>query len=212
MSRKPEADAAFSRALDGRLRAHYRNETLSVAARERILANTPEKSRGLIRRPLFAGALGFLLCALLVLGGVGLREYQTDQLYARLADEIAYNHRKAMPVEFASGDLRAIAVYLDRLDFALSGAQSQLPVDARLLGARYCKVDGQLAAQLQLERANGRLQTLYVAPARAGLAGIAAERRIERSESGPAASTAPVRVVIWQSAGLFFGLAEDARR
>lgn len=85
-------------------------------------------------------------------------------LSQRIADEVTASHLKRKPMEVRSDSIAGVRVYLSELDF--------LPIDSRLAqisaldmeGARYCSVQGAIAAQLRYDAGNGAAtQTLFQA-------------------------------------------------
>ena len=81
-----------------------------------------------------------------------------------IAEEVAYNHLKMMPLEVSSDSLQDLRPYFSKLDFALVNSEFTSS-DLELLGGRYCSIQGVTAAQLRLQdQKTGQLETLYQAP------------------------------------------------
>lgn len=76
----------------------------------------------------------------------------------KILKEVAYNHSKQMPPEVLSEDYTTINEALDRLDFKVVESP-KLAANFQLVGARYCSVQGKIAAQLKLF--NKQDQTYY---------------------------------------------------
>ncbi|MCR9143748.1 MAG: hypothetical protein NXI24_15985 [bacterium] len=201
-----------------RVRNYYQDQALPTARVRAMLADAPARglNAGGVWRTLATAAAGLVL-GLGIVFGYG--EFQQHRLHARIAQEIAGNHVKRMPAEFDSDDWQELAARLERLEFNLVDARDQLPANFALLGARYCTLQGRLAAQLQLRHASRGDQTLYVAPAGEELLKIPADA-IVRSVSLPVKASGEfgaagasganlVRVRIWRAGGLVFGLAAD---
>lgn len=119
--------------------------------------------------------------------------------YFDISAEIAYNHNSQMQMEVASHSLEDIAQYLNRLDFSLIASQ-QLPAkDWQLLGARYCSIEGKIAAQISVKnRETNQVYTLYQAQKPDGIT-----ENIEQYQ----ANIDGVSVTLWEENGLLIGLA-----
>lgn len=86
--------------------------------------------------------------------------YQGD-VETRITKEVQYNHAKKMPSEVLTDDYLVINEALDRLNFEVKQS-TILPGTIQLVGARYCSIQGKIAAQIQLENSiNGKRYTLY---------------------------------------------------
>jgi len=114
-----------------------------------------------------------------------------------VAQEIAIHHVKDEPVEFAAQDFAAVARQMTVLPFELR-APRRLEPECRPIGARYCSVLGQTAAQVRLRDPSGHLLTLYE---------TAAGERLRTLPEGDV-NVAGVRVRVWQEDGILFCLAE----
>ena len=119
-----------------------------------------------------------------------------------VAREIAMNHGKAFPPEFESESYEALRGRMEKLDFELSRPGGVVGADMTLIGARYCSLQGSVAAQLRLRDASGRVCTLYLvrgdAPA-----------FVHVGEETHALSGLNIR--LWRDNGLLYGLATPAR-
>lgn len=199
---------------DLRLRGYYQDSVLSDGVVQKIITDVPRRSLQFsgrnVWRVTLAASAGIVVCLAATFGYFAL---DRERLYENVATEIAWNHSKQMPAEFVGNDLTEIAGSFDRLEFPLHQAANELPAHSQLLGARYCTVQGQLAAQLQLLDAAGIVQTLYVAPAHSELAkitGSRASRFVELPAINPSGqkSASTVQVRIWRSGDLIYGLAQ----
>ena len=80
----------------------------------------------------------------------------------RIGSEVAKNHIKLKPLEIQTSSIQVIRNYFTELDFspvesALLGASTK-----RLIGGRYCSIQGITAAQLRLkDDKTGQVQSLY---------------------------------------------------
>jgi hypothetical protein len=80
-------------------------------------------------------------------------DYDVD-IREQVAEEIAYNHSKQMALEIISNDLKTVGAYLSELDFTLIDSTRVGQTAQRLLGGRYCAIQGKLAAQLRIKDAS----------------------------------------------------------
>ena len=139
-------------------------------------------------------AAALLLCTSLIIFTGWSQDYQ------RIAAEIAYNHNSQMQMEVKSDVFDDIQHYLNRLDFSLI-ASEQLPANIwRIIGGRYCSIDGKIAAQLKVEnRENGEVYTLYQAKLPEMLA---SDKELD------SIVVDGVEVKLWKENGLLLGLAK----
>jgi anti-sigma factor RsiW len=80
----------------------------------------------------------------------------------QIAAEVARNHLNLKPLEVRTSDMDEIRRYFDRLAF--KPVNSRLVADAglRMIGGRYCSIQGIDAAQLRMLPAEGdEIQTVY---------------------------------------------------
>ncbi|MDZ7753892.1 MAG: hypothetical protein U5S82_20160 [Gammaproteobacteria bacterium] len=80
-----------------------------------------------------------------------------------IADEVARNHLKLKPMEVRDDELPVLREYFDQLDFRPVDSPLLAANDIRLLGGRYCSLQGHIAAQLRFRTADGDRGTLYQA-------------------------------------------------
>ena len=117
----------------------------------------------------------------------------------RAAREIALNHNKQLSAEFLAQDYAALRARMSKLDFVLTAPEHMPGAQLRVVGARYCSIQGHLAAQIKLENPQGKHYTLY-------------ERSLTDTPTLPSQSeymVDGVRIQVWREAGLFFGLASS---
>ena len=108
-----------------------------------------------------------------------------------VAREIALNHAKAYPPDFVSGSYDELAGRMAKLDFRLSRPDRDV---GTLLGARYCSLQGRVAAQLRLRDDDGRPCTLYEV------------RALDGVEPGEY-SVSGLSIRLWREGDLLYGLA-----
>ena len=82
-----------------------------------------------------------------------------------IAEEVVHNHLKMKPLEVNSQSLHDLRGYFSQLDFPLRDSKIITSTKLKLLGGRYCSIQGITAAQLRLQdEQTGDLETLYQAP------------------------------------------------
>ena len=96
--------------------------------------------------------------------GSGHRSVATARLARAVAEEIALDHTEEPGIEFAGSDYESLRGSMDQLDFPLVNPRRLEGRGLRLVGARYCSIHGNPAAQLWLETASGESVTLYQTP------------------------------------------------
>ena len=113
-----------------------------------------------------------------------------------IAREIAMNHRKLLDVEFISETIPDLSQQMGKLDFSLI-RPGRLSEALTIVGARYCSIQGAIAAQIQLTDAAGHPYTLYQTRIRAPLTSIQ-EETFEFEG---------LQLKLWHENGIFLGLA-----
>ena len=113
-----------------------------------------------------------------------------------IAREIAMNHRKLLAVEFISETIPDLSQQMSKLDFSLI-RPGRLSEALTIVGARYCSIQGAIAAQIQLTDAAGHPYTLYQTRIRAPLTSIQ-EETFEFEG---------LQLKLWHENGIFLGLA-----
>ncbi len=197
--------------LDEHLRRYYTDKKPSKQCLDRLVAlaestravespspETPPATKTRRTTPVYLAIAASLL--LVFLGsGVFMLQQKNDSTdpYWLVAKEIAVNHNKHLTIEFPTGNYRELNRLMDKLDFSGVISKRLAPGEYRLLGGRYCSIQGQLALQLKLQDRAGNLYTLYQAPLNKMLSGI---QQGEQLIDG-------LRVTLWREAGLLLGLA-----
>lgn len=160
------------------------------------------------RSPAVAAAVVLVAVA----GLFSIQQYESfraQRLLESIAVEVADNHLKLKPLEIENPDLRQVLGYFEGLDFQLQASPriTANPGD-RLLGGRYCTIQGIDAAQLRVVAADGALSTWYEAT-------LPAERLRLVPNLGDGESPAEflvrgVDIHIWQEHGIVFAEAKEA--
>lgn len=146
----------------------YERETLPPQTLERLVSmteavDTRRTSRSARTAWLIAAMALVALSAFLLRGVVLGPTRSTSGAIASVADEIALNHFKAKEVDFVGDSVVALQARMTGLDFTLADVAPLLGPDVRLVGGRYCSIQGVPAAQLRLETSSGRAVTVYQA-------------------------------------------------
>lgn len=81
-----------------------------------------------------------------------------------IAKEVAKNHIKMKPLEVNSDQISDLRRYFTQLDFLVASSTIYPPDLKRLLGGRYCSIQGETAAQLRFRGGENNNSTLYEVP------------------------------------------------
>jgi len=189
------------RTLRDDLRDYYLAKKPSPATLDRLLAmeaatqQRKSRVRPVGRLVLAAAALVLLASSLWVVLG----PWQSGTIARSIADEVALNHRKNLTADFEIESYGQLSQAMDKLDFSLVEPALAGEESLRLVGARYCSIRGQLAAQLRLETAAGEPVTLYQ---------TAMTRDLERVGATQFRSDG-LSIELWHENGVFMGLARS---
>lgn len=123
-------------------------------------------------------------------------EMRGGVLAQSIGREIAMNHRKQLNLEFSARDYATLQAQMGKLDFALAPPSNPAASSLHVVGARYCSIQGQLAAQIRARDLAGTVYTLYETKLTDRLRAVAGEVEAEG-----------VRIRLWSENGLFYGLA-----
>lgn len=115
----------------------------------------------------------------------------------QVAKEIVLNHNKRLALEFLSETYVDLGDQMSKLDFSLVRSKKIDAQSFRVIGGRYCSIQGDLAAQIKLQDEAGRIYTLYQTALTEDLLKLEVG---ERQQDG-------LKVKLWREAGLLFGLA-----
>ncbi len=84
------------------------------------------------------------------------------ELEQRIGSEVAKNHINLKPLEIQTSSIKDIRGFLSKLDFVPIESVLLKGSSKRLLGGRYCSIQGVRAAQLRLkDTKTGQIQSLY---------------------------------------------------
>lgn len=135
-----------------------RLETLRDAAPER-------NNRFWMKRFTRLGNLAIAsLLAVCVLVAGGFYQWQTeDGIQKRIAQEVLTNHLKIKTLDLETSSITDLRNFFERLNFSPFYSVLLERADLRLLGARYCTLQGVIALQLRFLTPEGEVVTYYQA-------------------------------------------------
>ncbi|NIP31220.1 MAG: hypothetical protein GTO02_16085 [Candidatus Dadabacteria bacterium] len=181
--------------LDKNLRNYYSSKSLSEDKVQLLLGE--QRSDNLFNRySKYAVAVTLVLGLFLTFSLM-----RSNKLENRVAKEIAMNHNKQLNVEFASDNLNLLQSKLNKLDFSLMRSQDFIARNYKLMGGRYCSIQGNLAAQLKIQNIKtNKIETLYVS----GLNGELKNIKPSKMNYDGA------NIKVWTEDGLLYGIASDS--
>lgn len=113
--------------------------------------------------------------------------------------EVVMNHMKHSPLEIFSSHYSEVQAALSRLNFSIMPANSTILETYRLMGGRYCSIQGVPAAQLRVRDIHsGKECTLYAVKAAGKLQDV----------TPTVDSMDGIRVEVWRQDDVLFALAE----
>ena len=184
--------------IEQELKAYYGGKRLSDDRVAFILSEAHEIRLHTRRRLLAAAAVFFVL---LTVGIVTFILVPRDDIASRLAEEIAVHHLANEDPAVFSSRYQDVQSKLNRLKFSILPTRPCLLRHYELVGAKYCSLQDNLAAQVKLKDfQDGVSHTLYVTNL------TPAFRRVTHEtlyRSG-------VIVELWTEGERLFGLATDA--
>ncbi len=195
--------------VDRALKQHYQRQMLSAEAMARMAAmadSVSQKQTQQQRANFWQQRWGFqrklsLLASLMVaLLLIPLLWPADETLLVRVAKEVALNHNKQLASDYLADSYQQLASVMDKLDFELRPSVRLQQAGYRVVGARYCSIQGEIAAQLKLLSAGGELVTLYQTRLTPALAALGEQRY----------TAGRLEVQTWQEGDAFFGLASSS--
>ena len=182
--------------IDTSVKYFYQAQALSKEQLNRLM-NYQRPSRKQLSKSSWV-ALSGLAASFVLMIGLFLGGHFQSSLSQSVAKEIAMNHIKQMEVEYKGNKFAELAQRMEQLDFQLH-RPSKLPLsELRLVGARYCSIQGQIAAQVKFKDTHNRLYTLYQTQFRESLQGLT---QVDLMVEG-------VKVTIWREGDSVFGFAQ----
>lgn len=207
--------------LDAHLRRYYSSQEIDsgVLGRLKRLADLQQGGAGSVgsggrraaSRRFWSGAAvttaaaAALVLSFLVFPGLrglpGIETGSSEALAGRVLREIALNHSKNLAVEFAAIEYPRLREQMAELDFSLRAPRRDDVTggELRMLGGRYCSIQGRLAAQIKLEDEHGRVLTLYQTSLGEHFDGLP---ELQRELDG-------IQIRVWREDDLLFALARS---
>ena len=181
-------------ALNDEIRRHFERIELDDARLAQLIKIRPTQQRfGFLTQPSFmTTGIAFFFVALLIFFFL-----PNERIEIRVAEEIALNHYKHLPLDFTTSDFDQLTQHMTKLDFHIANSSKVNLKSFKLMGARYCSIQGQIAAQIRLQGENGKIFTLYQTKQAVNLKELN-DIRLELNG---------LKIRMWQDAGLFFSLA-----
>jgi len=204
------------KSLSNHVKDYYQVQKLTPEKLENLLAQTSERRSAqaetethsqvvTIKRKWFlqrnyAIAASVLFCFIAMYQFIYVNPLSPEQIGLRVAQEIALNHNKQLAVEFVGNNLTYLRNEMHKLDFSLVASKKMAQANFTIAGARYCSIQGQLAAQIKLIDKQGRRYTLYQTHLSDTLQSLPATEYIVNG----------VPIEQWREQDVFFGLANTA--
>lgn len=188
--------------IDDRLRDHYREFLLDEHAIQSILDTDSTSTKSNSQRKPWQGiskGVRWATAAILVISiSIGVHDYGSQsERTSRTLNEAAMNHSTRLKLEFKSSDITEINQSMSQLQFAVA-LPVELSSQLTLQGARYCTINGELAAHLKLvDKLSDKQMSLFMTRSVDDLQSInTTHDRIDG-----------VNVKLWNESGLFYALA-----
>ncbi len=149
--------------LDQQIRDYYGSKSLSKDRLEAILKTAVEVKRPLWRRARIWGSAS-LIAAILTLAFILTWTNSATYINGQIAQSVVTNSSKQLKPEVFTDNWSSIQEALPKLDFQIEPTQLAQLSDYTIVGARYCSIQDELAAQITVsDNANNQF-ILYVAP------------------------------------------------
>lgn len=195
------------------IREHIEKKSLSDNKLESLLMLQDEQVNGASHfsrmqlRWIAAAAVFFIVIGNLFYFSI-VSDLALDQ---RIGNEVARNHIKLKPIEIHTSSIEVVRNFLTELDFS--------PIDSRLLkgsakkliGGRYCSIQGVTAVQLRLKdsvtgQVHSLYQTVYDSKVFSGLP------KLKENQKPVTIYSKGLAVDIWIEKGLLFALTHDTSK
>lgn len=186
--------------LDQRLRDHYQSLQLDAGAIQAMKdaaqqsSTQPPVRSSYLRNSAIRGVAALLIVTLTL----GIHQYGTHtERTSRTLKEAAMNHSTRLQLEFTADNILAIDRQMTQLPFEVVLPQS-LKEHHSLIGARYCTINGELAAHVKLvdDRTHKQV-SLFMTSA------VDELRTIDQTRD----QIDGINVTLWNESGLFYALA-----
>lgn len=196
--------------LDKMLKQYYGQQQLSSEAMARMvaLADSVDQNRQQQQKANFwqrrwgeQRKLSLVASVMVALLLIPLLWPADEPLLTRVAKEVALNHNKQLASDYVTDSYQALAAVMDKLDFKPALPTRLKQVGYSMIGARYCSIQGGIAAQIKLASAEGEAVTLYQTQLNPALAALGEQSYMVGN----------IRVETWQEGEIFFSLASSSQ-
>ncbi len=129
----------------------------------------------------------------------------------RIGSEVAKNHINLKPLEIETSSMQAIRGFLTELDFMPMESALLAGSSKRLIGGRYCSIQGITAAQLRLkDDQSGQVQSLYqTVYDKKVFSGLP---QLEENKKPVTVYSKGLAVDIWVEKGILFALTKENKQ
>ncbi|MGB0206341.1 MAG: hypothetical protein ACPF9K_15045 [Neptuniibacter sp.] len=156
-------------------------------------------------RSLVASVIMLVMLTVFFWQGAGTNSFE------EIVDEVAVNHIKQRPMELHARSMTQIQSFFKELEFSPANSEHLLShfnlAESDLIGARYCSIQGETAAQLRYQTSKGNHSTLYEVGYDQKLYGDLP--MISEGERPQTVMVKGLKVSVWVEKGLLMALVED---
>jgi hypothetical protein len=195
------------------------NQPLKKIVRERIeldsLTNAQLKNlesfsdqvlpKNNLKKPIYPFAIAGAFVAFILAFMLSPLVIEQGNISERIALEVVTNHIKLKPLEIETSSMGDIRNYFKKLDFLPVNSQLVNDAGLKLIGGRYCSLQGVTAAQLRVKKPNSNVvQTLYQTEYRKDI--FENMPQLEEGERPVSIYVKGIKVKIWVEKGVLFAL------
>jgi hypothetical protein len=151
-------------ALKDLLQKHDLTDQEAMQLQQTIQATEGSTQRYGVNTYFFSGIglAAFCLTFILMIGTV-FKTQNHEAIQKRIAHEVLTNHLKIKALDIETDSMIELQNYFSRLEFSPFFSMQQNLADFRLLGGRYCTLQGVVASQLRFLSNKGEMVTYYQA-------------------------------------------------
>lgn len=186
------SDSKKTKNFKERLNSHYLDKHLSPEQLDRLQQLKSSRDANKNNRYIISS------CALVCISILLLSFFHSHDNNP-ISKQIAYNHSIKLQMEVLSPDYNTVQNHLNKLGFKLVSSAKIESKEWKLIGGRYCNINGKIAAQLKVHNAKTDSEyTFYQAK-------LAADDIAEITDNEMYIDG--VKVQLWREKGLLMGLA-----
>ncbi|MDZ4297764.1 MAG: hypothetical protein U0998_00790 [Moraxellaceae bacterium] len=193
--------------LRQQLKELIERDTLSASEQDLFSSTKTPAARSQIWRVTLGMAAALVILLSIWQPILRFQPSQADFLL-RVSEEVVTNHTRVKPLDVTSSSYDAVQQNLPMLDFSLQ--QSALLVDKglKLVGGRYCTLQGVIATQLVFEDSLGNRVTLYQASYDEKRFGNVPQ--LTARQAPATVIKQGLKINIWQESGVILALAQGS--